>query len=139
MLSVICILEEGAFHLEVQRIRRVSAWPTCFWGLVTVSLLVERGELARPVCWFFVVVKWVSPPFSPRVLGFCCVACCAACFPWAPTWKKQFFSIPLGGARLPGIVVRRSITAAPLPKVLLTFSPGSRSSFGPASVWPPGG
>lgn len=143
VLPVICILEEGAFHLEVRRERRVYAWPTCFWTLVTVSLLVESSELARPGMVFcsgqIGVTSLLSE--SPRILRRCVLR---RLFPVGTGVEEAVLLDSAGwrqalGNRGPRGCQRESITAAPQPKALLTRGPGPRSSLGPVSVWPPGG
>lgn len=49
----------------------------------------------------------MSPSLPPKTLRFCGVVGCASPFLWVPAAGKQFFSLPLGGARLSGIAVYR--------------------------------
>ena len=99
-VAVVCILGESVFRLGDQG--------DILWGLVRVPLLVGRSELGRlgMDLWSRQMSVTFPPSKNPWILR-----CCGLRLPfsWVQLEEKQeFFSFPLGGARLSGIVVREA-------------------------------
>lgn len=96
-VAVVCILGESVFRLGDQG--------DMLWGLVRVPWLVGRSELGRlgMDLWSRQMSVTFPPSKNPWILR-----CCGLRLPfsWVQLEEKQeFFSFPLGGARLSGIVV----------------------------------
>lgn len=93
--GVVCILGEGAFHLGVQGESRVSAWPASFWALVTVSLSVGNGELARHGIVFCSGQMGVTscPSESPLILR-----CYGLCLPFPVGTRAKDAGVLLASA-----------------------------------------